>query len=81
MSSSTAVTGSNESPKDWLSWFDSHQSAVKINKSKQEKIFSSFDALVPEADCIDLIMNHNETVFLHKLNFGSKQVNIFHHLV
>ena len=51
-----------------------------INKSKQEKLFSSFNASLSETDCIEALVNHKETVFLHKLNFGSKQVNMFHHL-
>ena len=73
-------SGDNAVSKDWLSWFDSRESASAINKSRQDKLFSTFDHSISKSNCIDLILNHQQTTFLHKANFGEKKISIFHHL-
>ena len=52
-----------------------------INKSNQEKLFSTFDSSVSKSNCIDSILTHSDTVYLHKVNFGAKMIGVFHHLV
>jgi hypothetical protein len=74
---SSSVAASNL----WISWFNSKESASAINKKNQEKLFSTFNYELSKSDCIEMLSQHNETVFLNKANFGSKNVSIFHHLV
>ena len=54
---------------------------MSINKKNQEKLFSTFNFEVSKSVCLDAILDHNETSFLYKANFGSSKVGIFHHLV
>ena len=72
---------SSSTPNNWVSWFNNRESAEKINKSNQEKLFSTFDASILKSDCIEAISTHIETVYLMKENFGTKRVNLFHHLI
>ena len=74
-------SSSSNSSNSWLSWFNSRESASAINKKNLEKLFSTFNYEISKSDCIEMLINHNETVFLNKTNFGSKNVSIFHHLV
>jgi hypothetical protein len=57
------------------------ESAKIINQSNQEKLFSTFNLTVSKSNCIEAITQHEETVFLYKVNFGTSRVNIFHHLM
>ena len=66
---------------DWISWFDSRESAELINKSNQEKLFETFAASVSKSNCVYSILKHHETIYLHKVNFGSTTIGLFHHLV
>ena len=64
----------------WLDWFRSRSSFDFINKKNQEKLFKTFDHSIEKKDCIERILEHNETVFLQKSCIG-KNVVLFHHLV
>ena len=66
---------------EWISWFQGRESASAINKAHQEQLFKTFDASVSETDCLLEILKHEETVYIHKVNFGSGNVALFHHLV
>ena len=82
MSVSFATPVSTSVPvTDWLSWFDLRESTSVINKSSQEKLFKTFATSKLSVKCIKSIVAHEETVFLHKMNFGLKKVSIFHHLI
>ena len=80
MSTAAAVT-TDTVVTDWLSWFDSRESAELINKSNQAELFTQFDTSVSKSDCIASIVNHPETIYIHKECFGSKTVSLFHHLL
>jgi hypothetical protein len=71
----------NTSIKTWQDWFNSRGSGKIINKSNQEKLFSTFNLTISKLDCIKAIIQHEETVFLYKVNFGTNKVNMFHHLM
>ena len=71
----------NAGSKDWLSWFNSRDSFSVINKANQEKLFATFNFSISKSDCIESISAHEETAFLQKSNFGSKKINLFHHLL
>jgi hypothetical protein len=64
----------------WLEWFDSRESAAHINKSHQAELFAAFNADETNEKILNEIIQHEETAFLFKTNFGNKNVNIFHHL-
>ena len=64
----------------WQEWFDSRDSATHINKNHQEELFKTFDDEEEEEKIMDEIIQHEETAFLFKVNFGEKNVNIFHHM-
>ena len=66
---------------NWTEWFKSRPSSSMIDKENQERLFSNVDASVSKSNCLDAILTHEETVFLHKVNFGEKKVVLFHHLV
>ena len=66
---------------EWISWFQGRESGSAINKAHQEQLFKTFDASVSETDCLLEILKHEETVYIHKVNFGSGNVALFHHLV
>jgi hypothetical protein len=70
----------NETDITWMEWFTTRESAVAINKQHQEKLFSTFNASISKSKCIEALMQHHETVFLNKSNFGSKRINLFHHI-
>ena len=75
--SSTTTTASLA----WVNWFNSRESGTSINKKHQEKLFSTFNFEVSDSKCLDLILEHQETAFLYKANFGTSTVGILHHLV
>ena len=64
----------------WLEWFDSKESADHINKTHQTELFQTFDANEDEEKIMEEIIQHVETAFLFKINFGDTNVNIFHHM-
>lgn len=64
----------------WQKWFDTRDSASTINKSHQAQLFAAFTAEDDSTKAIDEIIQHEETAFLFKVNFGIGNVNIFHHL-
>ena len=74
-----SIECNDQSP--WLDWFNSRESADLINKKSQEALFSTFNADVDNDECIEKIINHQETVYLHKVTVGSGRVSMFHHLV
>ena len=80
MTITQGATGVAKQNKDWLSWFNSRDSAITINKSQQETLFKTFDYSVNDDELIVAIGNHEETAFLHKVNVGNHRVAIFHHL-
>lgn len=77
MSSLVLSTSSNDL---WLDWFISRESYEIINKGHLESLFKTFDASVDKAECIERIVQHEETVFIHKSHFGTGKVVLFHHL-
>jgi hypothetical protein len=64
----------------WLEWFNSRDSADHINKTHQAELFNAFNAEETEAKVMEEIIQHVETAFLFKVNFGAGNVNIFHHM-
>ena len=64
----------------WLEWFDSRDSATTINKTHQAELIEAFDADDDANTSLKEIIQHEETTFLFKVNFGTTNVNIFHHL-
>ena len=78
MTSTTIITTKTDS---WLDWFKSRESGTTINQSNQEKLFSTFSSNISKIDCLNSVMQHGETSFLHKASFGERNVTIFHHLV
>ena len=72
---------SSTASRAWLTWFNSRESAEVINKKNQEKLFSTFNCEISKSDCIDSLLNHHGSIFLYKVNFGEKKVDLFHHLV
>ena len=66
--------------ESWREWFDSKESADTINKTHQAELFTAFGPEDDNEKCIEEIIQHEETTFLFKVNFGSTNVNIFHHL-
>ena len=64
----------------WQEWFDARDSATIINKSHQEELFKAFNADEDADKILEEIIQHEETVFLFKANFGAANVNLFHHL-
>ena len=67
-------------PKSWLEWFQSRESAPKIDESMKKALLETFNASKPEEDIKKAVTNYKETVFLFKQNFGKNKLNIFHHL-
>ena len=80
MSTGTTITTATKAKTNWLQWFQQRKSATIINQSNQEQLFKTFDASVPSESMLATVMKHDEVTFLHKVNFGSKKVVIFHHL-
>ena len=70
----------NETDITWLEWFTTRSSAEAINKQHQEKLFSKFNASISKSECIESLIKHHETAFINKSNFGSKRINLFHHV-
>ena len=64
----------------WQKWFDSRDSAKTINKNHQTELFQAFNANEVADKITEEIIQHEETAFLFKINFGDANVNIFHHL-
>ena len=64
----------------WQEWFDTRDSASTINKTHQAELFDAFKADDDADKILNEIIQHEETVFLFKVNFGTANVNIFHHL-
>jgi hypothetical protein len=76
----STLSTNRKAQTSWKEWFLSRDSAAIINKSNQEKLFSTFNSTISNSKCIESLIQHEETVFLHKVNFGEKKVNTFHHL-
>jgi hypothetical protein len=74
------MTNPTPSYKSWQEWFDSRDSANHINKSHQEELFKTFNATETEEKVKSEVIQHEETAFLFKVNFGESTVNIFHHM-
>ena len=81
MTITTATTVSARANGTWLQWFRNRPSAAIIDKSQQEKLFKTFDGGVTDEAIMDTVVAHEETAFIHKVNFGSTRIAIFHHLV
>ena len=77
----SVAPSSDSHPDSWLHWFQSRKSAEVINKSHLEKLFETFNYALTEPECILALSEHPESTFLHKANFGSGKVVIFHHLI
>ena len=67
-------------PNSWLEWFQSRESAPKIDDSMKKVLFETFDASKSEENIKTSLLNHKETVYMLKQNFGKNKLNIFHHL-
>ena len=74
------ATNAAKQNRDWLSWFKSRDSATVINQCQQEGLFKTFDASTDNGNIVTQIEQHEETVFLYKVNFGNTRVTMFHHL-
>ena len=74
------TTRNNNEIKSWFDWFQSRESVTRINQSNQETLFDTFNATVSKIDCIEAVLKHNETAYIHKASFGEGSINIFHHL-
>lgn len=64
----------------WIDWFNSRDSADTINKTHQTELFEAFGSDDTTEKSIEEMIQHEETAFLFKTNFGAANVNIFHHL-
>lgn len=71
----------NASHNDWLSWFESRPSATAIAKEHQKKLLATFDASISKEQCIEALLQHEETVYLQKTCFNDARVTTFHHVV
>ena len=67
-------------PTSWLEWFQSRESAPKIDESMKKALLDTFNASKSEEDAKKAVLNYKETAFLLKQNFGKNKLNIFHHL-
>jgi len=65
---------------DWEKWFSSRDSSDSINKEHQDSLFKLFDHSISADECRQRVLNHQEIVFLYRENFGSRRLNLFHHL-
>ena len=74
------ISNAAKQNKNWLTWFNSRDSGTVINQSQQETLFKTFDASIATDEFITQLEQHNETVFMHKVNFGTNRVTLFHHL-
>ena len=81
MSTGETMNTVTKAKDNWLKWFQARKSATIINKSNQEQLFKTFDCTVASDLAIATVMKHDEVTFLHKVNFGTKKVAIFHHLL
>ena len=81
MTTMDTATTAAAAKRNWISWFKEKPSTLVINKTRQEKLFKTFDATVANESIAEAIMQHEETSFLHKINFGTKKVSVFHHLI
>ena len=81
MTITTGATASAQANSTWLQWFNTRPSAITINQSQQERFFKTFDAGVTEDTILDAVISHEETAFIHKVNFDDSRIAIFHHLV
>ena len=66
--------------ESWQEWFDSRDSAETINKTHQAELFAAFDVNDNPEKSLNEIIQHEETTFLFKVNYGKSNVGIFHHL-
>ena len=82
MTITTAATRAAKDNSTWIQWFNTRASASIINQSQQERFFKTFDAGIAEDSILEKVISHEETTFLHRVNFeASPRVAIFHHLV
>lgn len=81
MTTMDTATTAAAAKRNWISWFKEKPSTLVINKTHQEKLFKTFDATVANESIAEAIMQHEETAFLHKINFGTNKVSVFHHLI
>jgi len=72
---------SSRQAKDWKCWFNERESSKFINRSAKANLFETFDAKKSPAECTQLLLQHEETVFLYKQNVGASRLNIFHHII
>ena len=79
-STNTAVTATR-AKQNWLTWFDTRDSATMINKSNQEQLLKKFDSAKSESDVLEALLKHEETVYIHKVPIGERRIATFHHLV
>jgi hypothetical protein len=75
------MSSENDKPSSWTEWFKTRKSGQDIDKSNQEALFETFNSTVSKSTCIDAVVNHDETAFLHAASFGQGNVAIFHHLI
>ena len=80
MSTTNVATTTPSSCNNWIQWVDSRESELLINKQHQEQLFNAFHSTLSNEECKRKILDHQETVFLFKENFGACKMNVFHHL-
>jgi hypothetical protein len=74
------VNVDNDKIDSWTEWFQSRESGKEIDMSNQETLFNTFNSTVSKSNCIEAVVNHDETAFLHTASFGRGNVAVFHHL-
>ena len=74
------TNANNDKINSWMEWFQSKDSGKEIDKANQETLFETFNSSVSKSNCIDAVVNHDETAFLHVASFGRGNVAVFHHL-
>ena len=74
------TNANNDKINSWMEWFQSKDSGKEIDKANQETLFETFNSSVSKLNCIDAVVNHDETAFLHVASFGRGNVAVFHHL-
>ena len=75
-----SITSETEERSSWMDWFNSRESAPKINSGAKQALFKIFDASHSKSQIKSELLKHTETVFIFKQNFGINKINIFHHL-
>ena len=69
----------SQKPKTWKEWFVTNSSNDIIDVGNKGKLFEEFNQGIDARECKRRLIEHDESLFLFKQNFGSR-INTFHHL-